>query len=207
MGDAADDAEAYAEQAAEEIWALAIREARTAKQKEMARKRRDNGRARLKKRKARVREDARRKARKERRAKKAAPRQALSAWAREVVSCGACAVCGVGVHRKLDKKGRPKLNKKGMPILVPLHAHHLLPKERYPELRCEPMNGICLCPLHHKFDKYSAHRNPIWFVLWLRRHRYQQYLWCKARIGDPLLRSEYIPEDSSVKGKHGKITT
>ena len=25
-------------------------------------------------------------------------------------------------------------------------------------------NGILLCPKHHKFGRFSAHKNPLWFI-------------------------------------------
>ena len=49
-----------------------------------------------------------------------------------------------------------------------LNVHHILPKERYKEFKTEPMNGVLLCQNHHKFGKLSAHRNGIWFFLWLK---------------------------------------
>lgn len=126
-------------------------------------------------------------ARKAKRAVKVAPRKALAEWSLAVQDRDehVCAVCGIGVVQKLNPDGTPKLNKRGKPIWVPLHTHHLLPRERYPEFRTVLANGLTLCPLHHKFSKYSFHRNPIWAVIWLRRARPDQYTWCKQRMGSP----------------------
>lgn len=44
-----------------------------------------------------------------------------------------------------------------------LNAHHLLPKERYPSLKYDVLNGISLCVRHHKFGKCSPHLDPIPF--------------------------------------------
>lgn len=90
--------------------------------------------------------------------------KSLAEWSQQVRAVGRCAVCDKMEH---------------------LNAHHLLPKERYQEFRTELINGICLCPLCHKWDRYSAHRNPIWFVCWLRKNRRQQYEWCKEHMGFP----------------------
>ena len=48
-------------------------------------------------------------------------------WVCEHPGCGE----GIGGDRKL------------------LEAHHIKPKEQYPELRCNPDNGKCLCSFHH----------------------------------------------------------
>jgi HNH endonuclease len=116
-------------------------------------------------------------------------RRSLKDWTAEVLSAGTCAVCGVGVEYKRDKDGDILYSKKtGKPIIIHLHAHHLLPRERYKEFQTLPINGICLCPMHHKFSKFSAHRNPIWFSNWLRSERPLQYRWAKANMGeDPCL--------------------
>lgn len=110
-----------------------------------------------------------------------ARRRALSDWAKAVAAAGVCAVCGRGPGTTVVKRGK----RKGKAVKVSLQAHHLLPKERYPEFRTEPINGILLCPRHHKYDRYSFHRNPFWSMLWLRRHRPEQYAWCREHVGRP----------------------
>lgn len=84
--------------------------------------------------------------------------KALKKWSGEVRgnAGGACEVCG-------KTRGT--------------QAHHLLCKERYPEFRTHPMNGICLCAGCHKFGRLSAHRNGIWFTVWLATHKQQHYQW------------------------------
>lgn len=45
-----------------------------------------------------------------------------------------------------------------------LNSHHIIPRE-IKEFRHDLLNGLCLCPQHHKWDNYiSAHKNP--FVLY-----------------------------------------
>lgn len=45
------------------------------------------------------------------------------------------------------------------------NAHHIVPRI-FMTLRYNPINGILLCPSHHKFNCYfSAHKNSLWFVL------------------------------------------
>lgn len=99
-------------------------------------------------------------------------------WSVQVRATGACAVCG-------DDGMRTKLNKKTgkMVTRCVLNAHHLLPRERYPQFATVLINGICLCPGCHKYGERSFHRNPIWSTLWLRKHRPDQFLWCKAQLG------------------------
>jgi 5-methylcytosine-specific restriction endonuclease McrA len=111
-----------------------------------------------------ARERARVERRKAKRAAKAVPRNALVAWSREIRCDGECSVCGATEH---------------------LQAHHVLPKERYQNLKLDLMNGVALCPTCHKYGKYSAHRNPMWFTLWLRAHRPEQYAWAKLNMGIP----------------------
>lgn len=50
------------------------------------------------------------------------------------------------------------------------NCHHIVPKEppAFAALRYDPINGIVMCPTHHKFGKFSAHKNPLWFVHFLR---------------------------------------
>jgi 5-methylcytosine-specific restriction endonuclease McrA len=110
----------------------------------------------------RERERLRRERRAAKRAARAAPKKNLVAWSRSVRAAGHCAVCGAVKF---------------------LQAHHLLPKERYPEFRLELLNGICLCPTCHKWGRYSFHRNTIWSTLWLRSNRPEQFQWCKANMG------------------------
>lgn len=101
--------------------------------------------------------------RKAKRAIKAVPRNRLAQWSKRVREVGCCAVCGSTKN---------------------LNAHHLLPKERYPEFKFKRINGLALCPNHHKFGRYSAHRNPIWFALWLEFERPKQYQWVLWNMGD-----------------------
>lgn len=64
-----------------------------------------------------------------------------------------------------------------------LHPHHILVKERYPEFKIDVMNGILLCPLHHKYGKLSAHMNAIWFSQWLHINHPWKYKWALDNIG------------------------
>lgn len=104
----------------------------------------------------------------EKRRAKAAPKKALAAWSKEVRKEGKCQICGSTNH---------------------VQAHHILPRERYPEHKLNPMNGVALCSNHHKWSKWSAHRNPLFFILWLRRKFPDKYEWAKANVGvDPTAR-------------------
>lgn len=96
-------------------------------------------------------------------------KKALKLWSELVRAVPKCAVCG-----RSDKV---------------LNGHHILPKERYRELMFEVRNGISLCQYHHKFSKFSAHLNPVWFSEWLRVNRPEQFEWVIAHFdaGDAVI--------------------
>lgn len=56
-----------------------------------------------------------------------------------------------------------------------LNAHHLLPKELYPQFKFELMNGVSLCPMN--CHRRKAHWDGIAFSIWLRRNKPDQYQW------------------------------
>lgn len=59
-------------------------------------------------------------------------------------------------------------------------AHHIIVRENH-DLRFDPMNGITLCPLHHKYcRKISAHNNSFVFFLWLKENRKEQYAYLES---------------------------
>lgn len=135
---------------------------KTKRDRESARKAKQREKLKAQRERRKTREAERKAKRKAKREAKAAPKNKLAAWSAEVRKDGRCMVCGATEY---------------------LNAHHVLPKERYPEYRFEPKNGVCLCPTHHKFGTYSAHRSPIWFALWLRINRPEQYQWCESHLG------------------------
>ncbi len=63
-----------------------------------------------------------------------------------------------------------------------INVHHILPKERYPEFKYEFLNGIVLCVKCHKFGKYSAHKNGMWFAKWLKQNRPLRYKWAMENL-------------------------
>ena len=63
-----------------------------------------------------------------------------------------------------------------------LHVHHILPKERFKDLRFELNNLIVLCPKHHMFSRWSAHKNGIFFSEWLKQNRPNQYKYIQERV-------------------------
>jgi len=55
-----------------------------------------------------------------------------------------------------------------------VHCHHIIPREDK-EFRFNIDNGICLCPLHHKFSRnISPHKNPFSFMLWMSNNKQYQ---------------------------------
>lgn len=89
-------------------------------------------------------------------------RKKLSEWSQKVRNRDErCVVCGRTDH---------------------LNAHHILPKENYKEFMYEVLNGVTLCPVHHKFGKYSAHKNPIWFTEFLKKSNNDQLEWAVRNL-------------------------
>lgn len=65
------------------------------------------------------------------------------------------------------------------------NAHHILPKGNR-AYRYDEMNGITLCPKHHRFSfELSAHQNPFVFMLWLAGQRRNQYAYLVGKC-DPI---------------------
>jgi hypothetical protein len=77
-----------------------------------------------------------------------------------------CAVCG-RAYGDIDAKGKECF----------LNAHHIDSRHTNPRLRWDALNGILLCPKHHKFSKNSAHKGSIWFITWLQKYRWNQYVY------------------------------
>ena len=61
-------------------------------------------------------------------------------------------------------------------------AHHVLEKYYYKKTMYDPRVGITVCAKCHKFNKYSCHTNPLWFVKWLKEHRPEQYDFCIGEL-------------------------
>ena len=80
------------------------------------------------------------------------------AWREEVLALGdnKCARCG-----KADGW---------------LNAHHLIPKE-FTDYRWDTGNGMVLCVHHHTLGKLSAHKNAVWFVMWLNKYHRNKLAW------------------------------
>jgi len=66
------------------------------------------------------------------------------------------------------------------------NAHHLENRNTCRALRYDPMNGVLLCPSHHKFGKDSAHKGGIWFADWLRRKHPGQLEYVLAHRNDDI---------------------
>jgi hypothetical protein len=62
-------------------------------------------------------------------------------------------------------------------------AHHLIPKN-FKRYRTELDNGVSLCVQHHIFGKFSAHKNPFWFEMFMKEHRPITLLQTKIKIQD-----------------------
>lgn len=123
-----------------------------------------------------LRESIRKEKRKIKRQLKAAPKIRLRKWAKRVTAGGKCEVCGKTPHKIKTKKGKD--------FTVGIDAHHILPKERYPLFKFKQINGIALCKVHHKYGRYSFHRNPAWSMVWLKKNQPRKYKWAVKHMGD-----------------------
>jgi hypothetical protein len=69
----------------------------------------------------------------------------------------------------------------GCSIIKKLNAHHVIPKE-IQETKFDLKNGVSLCPGHHKFKNFSAHKNPLWFINLLRELEPGKYQYLSSKI-------------------------
>jgi hypothetical protein len=72
-------------------------------------------------------------------------------------SRGYCEYC----HNRID-----------LPVF--LNAHHVIGRINY-LLRWDLRNGCCLCVGCHRFNKNSAHENPLAFMEWFKSTRPEDY--------------------------------
>ena len=86
-----------------------------------------------------------------------------------------CAVCGRS-YGDVDAKGKSCF----------LNAHHIDSRHTNPRMRWDALNGILLCPKHHKFSKNSAHKGSIWFITWLMKYRFDQYVYIMSHRDEDL---------------------
>lgn len=86
-----------------------------------------------------------------------------------------CAICG-RAYGDVDSNGKQCF----------LNAHHIDSRNTNPRLRWDALNGILLCPKHHKFSKNSAHKGSIWFITWLMKYRWNQYVYIMSHRDEPI---------------------
>ena len=102
----------------------------------------------------------------------------MKLWVAKVqtMNGGRCAVCGK-LHGEIDPvTGKPSF----------MNAHHVESRDTCPRLRWDPLNGVLLCPSHHKFGKSSAHKSSIWFITWLQQTRPLQYAYIMAHRSETI---------------------
>jgi len=94
-------------------------------------------------------------------------------------------------EKEKDKEWRNQVMKryKGKCVLCGNYknpnAHHIIPRT-FKETRWDPRNGIILCPKHHKFSKFSAHKNALWFITLLIDCEPQKYKYLVTKLGELL---------------------
>jgi hypothetical protein len=78
-----------------------------------------------------------------------------------------------------------------------LESHHLIGRNNW-KYRYEPMNGLCLCPVHHSLgDGIAAHgSNDVTgrFRDWFEKNRPKQYEWFEEHRDDKTI-AKYSLED------------
>ena len=62
-------------------------------------------------------------------------------------------------------------------------AHHILPRT-IKELACDVNNGITLCSYCHHWSPFAVHQNCIYFSLWLKIHRKEQYDYLVEKLNE-----------------------
>ena len=55
-----------------------------------------------------------------------------------------------------------------------LNAHHVYSRSKR-STRWDLSNGVSLCVGHHTFGEWSAHKNPIEFIEWIKERRGQEW--------------------------------
>lgn len=58
-----------------------------------------------------------------------------------------------------------------------LQAHHIFSKNHFKKYKYHPKNGICLCSSCHRFGRFSAHGNGIFFSHFLSKHFPRRWAW------------------------------
>jgi len=70
------------------------------------------------------------------------------------------------------------------------NVHHIISRS-VKSLKYDVENGICLCALHHMFDrKISAHKGSMMFINWLINHRTKQYMYLLEFMNEESLYEE-----------------
>lgn len=62
-----------------------------------------------------------------------------------------------------------------------LQAHHILPRQ-FVDFRWDVKNGITLCSSCHKWSRFSAHQNALWFYLWLKSNKPIQFSYLMEKL-------------------------
>jgi hypothetical protein len=84
------------------------------------------------------------------------------------------------IRNKADKEWRIAVKDRDRGLCVVcfssklINCHHIFPRNIL-LYRHDINNAVCLCPLHHKWGTYSAHKNPFWFYTWLYDNRRAQF--------------------------------
>ena len=82
------------------------------------------------------------------------------------------------------------------------NCHHIVPKEMFGILRYDPINSIVLCPRHHKYGKFSAHKNPLWFVdILIAKMKPDDIEYLKKTMNDPTVVIYNVEEYRKVLDK------
>jgi len=84
-------------------------------------------------------------------------------------------------RNKLDKEWKEKVKQEfnNQCIICSkneiIHCHHIIPRENK-LFRHQVLNGVTLCPLHHKYSfEISAHKNSLAFLLFYQTNFKERY--------------------------------
>jgi len=135
--------------------------ARIAKNKEIAKNKRERAKAkkeRIRAKKAEI------------RAIKKSKKDAIDAWKLAVKTRDnfICQIC------KLDVSNKPHN----------CHAHHILDKKNFRMFALDILNGITLCYRCHKVGNKAPHMNALFFANWLQINKPEQYYYLTKKLAE-----------------------
>lgn len=92
-------------------------------------------------------------------------RRLFKSWSLIVRQEGKCELCGIE-YKAINTNGK----------ITKLDSHHLISRNiKNMPIKFDINNGICLCPICHKWGSLSFHRDPITTITWLIKNHPDKY--------------------------------